>query len=150
MNIEQYTHIITSEITTYVFLTIGLLIGIAVVFCMLHEAIKNKDKDGKIAYTGVIILGLVGLAFCLVNTVKLSMDKNNESYITYWGDYEVLSQSSHRSSAVQIDLIEEGRTITLKEGTSNTICEGTYYGYIVYSRRSKVLVDWYYDGYDSD
>lgn len=47
MNIEQYTHTITSVITTYVFLTIGLLIGIAVVFCMLHEAIKNKDKDKK-------------------------------------------------------------------------------------------------------
>ena len=150
MNIEQYTQIMTSMITTYVFLTIGLLIGIAVIFCMLHEAIKDKDRDGKIAHTGVIILGLVVLAFCLVHIVKLSMDKNNESYITYWGDYEVLSQSGHRSSAVQIDLIEEGRTITLEEGTSNTICVGTYYGYIVYSKRSKVLVDWYYDGYDSD
>ena len=117
---------------------------------MLHEAIKNKDKDGKIAYTGVIILVLVGLGLCLVHTVKLSMDKNNESYITYWGDYEVLSQSGHRSSAVQIDLIEEGRTITLEEGTSNTICEGTYYGYIVYSKRSKVLVDWHYEAKLSD
>lgn len=150
MNIEQYTHIMTSVITTYVFLTIGLLIGIAVVFCMLHEAIKNKDKDGKIAYTGVIILVLVGLGLCLVHTVKLSMDKNNESYITYSGEYEVLSQSGHRSSAVQIDLIEEGRTITLEEGTSNTICVGTYYGYIVYSKRSKVLVDWHYEAKLSD
>ena len=104
MNIEQYTKIMTSQITTSVLLTIALLIGISIIFCMLYKAIKEKDKDGKIAHICVTILLLAVLPFSIANIIKLSMDKNNESYIMYSGNYEVVSQSGFRSSAVQIDL----------------------------------------------
>lgn len=150
MNIEQYTKIMTSQITTSVLLTIALLIGVSIIFCMLYKAIKEKDKDGKIAHICVTILLLAVLPFSIANIIKLSMDKNNESYIMYSGNYEVVSQSGFRSSAVQIDLKEQGQTITFTDGAPEGLYVGTYHGYIVYSERSKVLVDWYYDGYDSD
>ena len=145
MNIEQYNASMSQKITWMVIISIVIAACVGFLICFLREAIKKKDGDGKIAIVAVLIVAMVGLTLAAVHMIRLSIDKKNESYIVYSGDYEVVSQAGFRLSAVQINLIAEGKTITFEEGTSSRLYEGSHHGFIVYSERTKVIVGWYCD-----
>lgn len=143
MNIEQYNYSMNQKTTSMVIISVVIAICICFLIYFLHAAIKKKDSDGKIAIGAILVVAAVGMTLATVHLIRLSIDRKNESYIVYTGDYEVVSQAGFRSSAVQINLIADGKTITFEEGTSNRLYEGSHHGFIVYSERTKVIVDWY-------
>lgn len=145
MNTKYYDDCLNQKITEMIVAFAAIVICICFLIYFLHKAIKNRDTDGKIGISFVLVLAIVGLTLCFTHWIRLSSDKRNESYIVYSGDYEVISESGFRLSAVQIHLAEEGETITFEEGTSSSLYIGKHHGYIVYSERTKVIVDWHCD-----
>ena len=117
-------------ITSYI---IGLLIFIGL---RLKEDVRFK----RIFTTSIAIATLV-FTLMVHNLSQTFLDIKNEDYITYYGEYIERGGSNELKTVVVYD--EQGKEIKLlRSGPSEN---GTYYGTVVYGKRSEIVVE--YKGY---
>ena len=75
----------------------------------------------------------------MVGIGQIALDIHDDSYITYYGDYVHYSQDS-RSNAFKTTRLTGENNMKLKRITSAEL--GEYTGYVIYSKRSKIAVEW--------
>ena len=113
---------------------IGLLI-------FIRWSLKEDVRFKRIFVAGIAISILV-ITLMVHNLSQTFLDIKNEDYITYHGEYIERGYSSNILKTVVV-YDEQGKEIKLlRTGPSEN---GTYYGTVVYGKRSEIVVE--YKGY---
>ena len=113
---------------------IGLLI-------FIRWSLKEDVRFKRIFAAGIAISILV-ITLMVHNLSQTFLDIKNEDYITYYGEY---IERGYSSNILKIVVVydEQGKEIKLlRTGPSEN---GTYYGTVVYGKRSEIVVE--YKGY---
>lgn len=112
---------------------IGLLI-------FIRWSLKEDVRFKRIFATSIAISILV-ITIMVHNLSQTFLDIKNEDYITYYGEYIERGYSNTLKTVVIYD--NQGKEIKLlRSGPSEN---GTYYGTVIYGKRSEIVVE--YRGY---
>lgn len=143
---NNYNQYLLKEIYTIVILISVLAILAITIACFGIKYLKNRQKNNVIAcgvFFIVLIVSCVVSAFYLVPYVA---DVKDQSYIKYEGGFYV-SDSEHDARSDSKPLVKFSNTenstrfkIPLE---GYVLSDGFHEGYIVYSERSKMIVEWY-------
>ena len=135
--VTEYEHILQEQISASVFVLVICAV-LAVVFVLLNRKkfLDDLGKWGKALVNIFIVIAVVSATVHFsLRIYRLNQDIQDQSYITYYGEFYV---SEYKEGSVTLSEGEDKITLSGK-------CDlpgGTYKGTIVYSKRSKYLVDW--------
>lgn len=87
----------------------------------------------------VVIAGLAGFLMQGFHTINIALDLSEESYITYTGDFRWSEQEG--KSAMNTAVLSDGEITVSALWDTHLLHTGDYTGKIVYSRRSKIVVE---------
>lgn len=117
-------------------LTIGFIIALILVSTLVVYLIKN-DVLPKWTFC-IIVVGVILFALGSMQSIGIYKDMKEESYIVYHGNYKQNHEGYDDSYYPTVLL--DGEKIRLKSHFTLTANTGEYYGYVVYGKRSKIVV----------
>lgn len=133
---NQYQTALKMALKRDMILTIGFIIAFVVVGGLIIHLIKEKifPKWTLCILTVGVILFVLGS----IQTIDIYQDMREESYVVYQGNYEQRHEGYDDSYYPTVLL--DGEKIKLKSHVTLTSNTGRYYGYVVYGKRSKIVV----------
>ena len=134
---NEYQNVLKQALHRDFLITIAFVIGIIVIGVLLLRLIKS-DILPKWTLS-ILLIGLVLLAAGSVKTINIYIDMRNESYVVYHGNYYQRHQG-YEDSYYQTTLLDGDKEINLLSHFTLTQNTGEYYGYVVYGKRSKIVV----------
>ena len=124
----------------------ALSLLISVIAFLLLKILPEKIRNTTWRSTGllligwyVVIAGVVGFLMQGFHTINIALDLSEESYVTYTGDFR-WSEQEGKSAMDRAVLSDEEITVSSLWDTY-PLHTGDYTGKIVYSRRSKIVVE---------
>ena len=124
------------NIISFIIIT-SMIIGLLI---FIRWSLKEDVRFKRIFATSVAISILV-ITIMVHNLSQTFFDIKNEDYITYYGEYIERGYSNTLKTVVVYD--NQGKEIKLlRSGPSEN---GTYYGTVIYGKRSEIVVE--YKGY---
>ena len=123
---------------------LSLLISV-IVFVLLKifpEKIRNTTGRSTVLLIIGWCVGIAGLAGFLMqgfHTINIALDLSEESYITYTGDFRWSEQEG--KSAMDMAVLADDEITVSALWDTHPLHTGDYTGKIVYSRRSKIVVE---------
>ncbi len=168
---EIIRHLMKWEIFTMIFWTLLFLVLPSVGYaCILHKEKKKKHNKSKKKKTwrqffnetaegkalSLVIVGVVFFCVCfgtdLYQYLSLREDMVNENYVTYTGEFEhETHHSSKGSSTSYVEFTDEnGEKKSIRHNfhiddfqtCEHDLHDGKYYGTVVYSPSSNLLLWW--------
>ena len=115
---------------------IGFMIALVLVSTLVVYFIK-KDVLPKWTFC-IIVVGVVLFALGSMQSIHIYKDMKEESYVVYHGNYKQNHEGYDDSYYPTVLL--DGEKIKLKSHVTLTSNTGRYYGYVVYGKRSKIVV----------
>ena len=121
--------------------------------CKKNKATKRKKVFSRKEYLDRIIglnivLAICGfiLTYCTIYGTFLILDVTEGDYITYKGEFTVeslsyMSKGGH-TTYVKFSDSEKAKRYRFNSNLEYLDEDATYDGYVVYSKRSKIIVDW--------
>ena len=115
--------------------------------CKKKKVLSRKEYlDNLIGLSIVLTICGFVLTYCTVYGTFLILDVNEGDYITYKGEFtiESLSYASKGgyTAYVKISNSEKAKRYRFNPNLEYWEEDTTYDGYVVYSKRSKIIVDW--------
>lgn len=146
MSKDIYNSYLSKEIVIMsVLMAICFILAIILVF-LLKNAIGERKKDSIVADSillAILCLGIIGTGIYIA---PFALDLKEEAYIKHEGKYYVQSTSMAGRGGGQWTYISfsEDQNAEKFELYPNPdyLVEGEHEGYIVYSKRSKVILEW--------
>ena len=140
--VTEYEYILQEQISASVFvLVICAVLAVAFVFLNRKKFFEDLGKWGRALVNVFIIVAVVSATVHFsLRIYRLNQDIQDQSYITYYGEFYV---SEYKEGSVTLTEGEDKITLSGK-------CDlpgGEHKGTIVYSKRSKHLVDWSASGH---
>ena len=134
---DVYDAILTRHCWTMVWIGLFLIVAIITVYFWIRKTSSNKKENTElIVILGVMLLGvLIFETYTICTTVH---DVQNNAYVVYEGTYE-----TDKDAKVYIT-DANGKRKTLSDAFYS-LPNGTHRGRIVYSEKTKLVVD--YQGY---
>lgn len=131
---EAYDAILTRHCWTMVLIGLVAIAAIVAIYFWIRKTIGNKKECTEFAIIlGVLLLGvLVFETYTICTTVH---DVQNDAYIVYEGTYE-----TGKDAKVYITDVD-GKRKTLSDAFYS-LPDGTHRGRIVYSEKTKIVVDY--------
>lgn len=119
-------------------ITILVLVAIVAVFFLIRWTVKNEIFP-KWSYAVYFSVSIVAIVVMCVGLSRIYLDIKNEDYVVYHGEYIERGggQSELKTVVVRNEL---GREIRLLRTGPSEI--GTYYGTVVYGKRSNIIVEY--------
>lgn len=144
MPLEKYNNFLLFEIKKMILGgTILLILSIIIVLFLFH-AIKKKDVDGILTHS-IILTILVGVTIgIIIYTVPYILDVNENAYVKYEGEFwaENTEFDLRAGSQPYLKFSEENDFTKYKLRGDVYLSDGTHTGYVIYSKRSKMIVEW--------
>ena len=130
---DSYKDILKIELIKMSVVSIILLIlFIAVVILLI------KFKFDKLIGAVLIVALAGGLIFAGFSVTEFVLDFQNNSFVVYEGEFEGQKLESFSSG---ITLCDENKTKLTTTVKSFNVPQGKYFGYVIYSERSRILLD---------
>lgn len=120
---------------------IGICI-VCIILCIVSVigivySVRKLDKIESIVCSVGLSLAIIGtVAFSAINIPKHIYDINNNAYVVYAGEYDVVSSGKMD----ELVYIENG-SVRLEIKVGSGLGEGKHQGTIVYAERSKIVLD---------
>lgn len=109
-----------------------MVVGVIILFWLKKEKILPKWAISIILVVFIVIS--CGITYEIIN---IYLDRENCSYITYYGNYRQINEGY--DSSFQTTILLDGKKKTLSSHYSITN-NGDYVGYVVYGKRSDIVV----------
>ncbi len=131
---EAYDAILTRHCWTMVLIGLVAIAAIIAIYFGIRKAIDNKKELNEFAIIlGVLLLGvLVFETYTICTTVH---DVKTDAYVVYEGTYETAKDAKVYITDAN------GKRKTLSDGFYS-LPDGTHRGRIVYSEKTKIVVDY--------
>ncbi|MBQ8717434.1 MAG: hypothetical protein IJY43_06295 [Clostridia bacterium] len=130
---DSYKDILKIELIKMSVVSIILLIlFIAVVILLI------KFKFDKLIGAVLIVALAGGLIFAGFSVTEFVLDFQNNSFVVYEGEFEGQKLESFSAG---ITLCDENKTKLTTTVKSFNVPQGKYFGYVIYSERSRILLD---------
>jgi hypothetical protein len=141
-NYDQY---LTGEITITAVLLCVLIIAGLIITRFGIEYYKKHQTDDAIACGAVVLIAIVVCIVGLVYSIPAILDIKDQSYIRYEGVFYVTDGEYDLRAGSQplIKFDDEENSERFKVRCNTYLSNGCHEGYIVYSKRSKKIVEWY-------
>lgn len=116
----------------------AFLTFLMMIVCIIILFWLKKEKVVPMWAISIILVVFIVIS-CGTNyeIVNIYLDRKNESYITYYGNYRQINEGY--DSAFQTTTLLDGKKKTLSSHYSITN-NGDYVGYVVYGKRSEIVV----------
>ena len=141
-NYDQY---LLNEISTVVVFLCILVILAIIIACFGIKYFKNKQTQNAIACSAflsiIIIVFIVSIAYCM----PYISDIKNNTYIRYEGVFYVTDgEYDLRAGSQPLVKLENLENSERFKVCGNTyLSDGCHEGYVIYSQRSKMIVEWH-------
>ncbi len=128
------------------FTCFAILLGIAL--CVTVIIAYKKKLLYKWLMIGTLCISIIALPVCIRKAILLNLDISNSSYVSYVGEFECGKYSSgifsfrlrsRVSKTMPIRLSDEDNTLLTSH--AKVLPEGSYYGKVIYSERTRLLLD---------
>ena len=145
MSFDVYNSYLTSNL-------IFLLIELIIVICttsffgyLLIKTYKKSSRDNTIACCIGEIISILVLLVIVIYSIPMILDIKNQSYIKIEEEFYVESISDTGIGCTIRLRNLENNTVTKYNFMPNPdyLTEGYHKGYIIYSKRSKIICEWY-------
>lgn len=132
---EKYQEIMQGHYVRELSGTIFIVLLSVVAFVFVLIAIKKWDIPKWTLLLFLVVLPID--IYCAIGVKSIKDDMQNQSYITYHGEYYQICKGleERQSTTIYVDG-KEKHLVSSYEMTTN----GTFYGYVVYSERSGYVV----------
>ena len=130
---DSYKGILKIELIKMSVVSIVLLILFVAVIILL-----SKFKFDKFIGAVLIVALAAGLVFAGFSVTEVALDFQNESFVSYEGEFEGQKLESFSAG---ITLCDENKTKLTTTVKSFNVPQGKYFGYVIYSERSRILLD---------
>ena len=139
---SRYEEIIRRSSTLFlVLLTCLFILGAVGVFLMIRYSKDNETKDERITTRIILVLSIIAacmsVAFYVNTLYAANYDIQNQAYITYEGELEIVNIKKSDEANV---FIYNGRKIRLEKYNCN-FENGVYTGRVVYSEKTKIAFE---------
>lgn len=144
MPLDKYNDYLLFEIKKMVFWEALLLILAIVFFIFLFHAIKKKDADGIVAHS-IILTIVIGITIgVVIYTVPYILDVEEGAYVKYEGEFwaENTEFDLRAGSQPYLKFPGEENHVKYKLRGGVYLSDGKHTGYVIYSKRSKMIVEW--------
>ncbi|MBO5779320.1 MAG: hypothetical protein J6R82_07120 [Clostridia bacterium] len=142
---EAYQNILHDHLSYRISMCILSLLIVGITFVLLKilpRRIGNTTWRSTTVYLigwCVVILGLIACFVQGYHAVNIAIDLSEQSYMTYTGEFHWDEQEG-RSSMDKAELVDINEKVSAMWATY-TLVDGDYTGKVVYSRRSKIIVE---------
>ena len=145
MSFEVYNSYLIKNL---IFLSVCFVLVISIASLIgyfLIRAYKNHKRDEKIACFIVEFISITLLFVLIIYSIPMILDIKNQSYIKSEKDFYVESISDTGVGCVIYLRDPETDVVTKYNFIPNPdyLTEGYHKGYIIYSKRSKMICEWY-------
>ena len=130
---DSYKDILKIELIKMSVVSIVLLILFVAVIILL-----SKFKFDKFIGAVLIVALAAGLVFAGFSVTEVALDFQNESFVSYEGEFEGQKLESFSSG---ITLCDENKTKITTTVKLFNVPQGKHFGYVVYTQRSHILID---------
>jgi len=142
---NNYDQVLSSEVTEIAVLTCILVILGVIISCFAIESLKQHKNDNAIACGAFVFIIIVAFVIALVYSIPCILDIKEQSYIRYEGVFYVTDGEYDLRAGSQplIKFDDEENSERFKVRCNTYLSNGCHEGYIIYSKRSKRIVEWY-------
>ena len=111
-----------------------------------RKALSKKDFwDRLVAFTLVFVILIGTIVAVVINIVSIRLDISEETYVTYEGEFWV-EDTNYGRGGPSVTLIfqndKKAKTYKVNPYLDSFEEKNAYSGYVVYSKRSKIILDW--------
>lgn len=142
---DNYDQYLLSEITAVAVLSCILTVLSIVIICFGVGYFRNKKRNHAIICGIVTVILIAACVFSFFYMAPYISDVKHRSYIRYDGefivgdgDYDPRSGSNPR-----VTFSHGGECERYQVRGRTNLSDGVHEGYVVYSERSKMIVEWY-------
>lgn len=141
-NYDQY---LLSEISIIAVLLCLLVILGVVIACFGIKYLKNHQNKNAIACGAFFFIIIVACIVSLVYSIPYIYDIKDQSYIRYEGVFYVTDGEYDLRAGSQplIKFSNKENSERFKVRDNTYLSNGCHEGYIIYSKRSKIIVEWH-------
>ena len=143
MNTELYSSFLSHSMYLFIGWIVFFLIAMLVMLYFFICDIRERDKEGTICNGIVVAIVVFCVIACTWLSINLKLDISKNSYIKYEGEYFVESSGSGKHAVAHVRFSNESKTRRYEYYENpGYLPEGHHEGYVIYSKRSKRIVDW--------
>ena len=135
-NMKSYEQILIKESMSWFFIS---LIGLMLTFIFFFGLKKHKETEAIVMRIVSTIVFFLFFSLSLLLSIALKMDAKPENILIYQGEY-VLYTKKTTTACYLTNLNDDKYNVII--GTGLTTGKENRYGYVVYTKHSKVVVDY--------
>ena len=148
---DKYNDCLVKEIREMVMLNIVMIIVAGIIVALLVGAIRRREKENICLHSIVLAIACFAVVGSFVYALPIALDLHNESYIRYDGEYfvESITDTGVVGAISYVKMGDEDSEKYEFKPNPDYWEEGRYNGYIIYSERSKIILEWGGDKIDT-
>ena len=142
---NKYDQYLLAEVKTIVVLLSVLVVLAIVIICFGIKYLKNQQKNNAIACCGFSLILIVSSIASYSYLDDYIFDLKDQAYVRYEGEFYVEDAEYDLRAGAKplIKFSNSEHKVRYKVCDNTYLHDGYHSGYIVYSQRSKIIVEWY-------